>query len=779
MIQTINHVLFSKNIPDFGTIRYSHFDISLHGAFVHTWVAQPYAQYWGMIGFSYQQFVDAYTHLKTIPEYEIYIGYIHDQPSFLVESYNPQFDELSNHISIEPNDRGMHILMAPAHKKKEYFSWHVFSSVLDYLLLQCNYNRVIVEPDHHNYKIHRLNKKAGFKYLTKIQLSKKKAWLAVCTKDDYLHASTHETRKIKKEFYFPKAETLHLIHKQLTAKMISEFVHEKLFLPEKTNHKKYCIVSETIQYEFVAEHYMLDHWVVQEESIKCFIEGKEKNVNAIDFILQFSQKLGIPNEFLTTYMDEINSTLYAKAYRYHYQKYTAQELVSQDFQVVEHAMTEGHPVFIANSGRIGFTLSDFEKYSPDADPLFNLVWLAGHKSRAEFNSIGSIEYHSFIREELGENDFYYFRQIIHSQKNNPDDYIFIPVHPWQWKNKISILYSLEISTCMLIYLGKGKDRYSPQQSIRTLFNYSNRRKQYVKLALSIQNMGFLRGLSAYYMKSTPQITEWINKILSQDDYLNQHGFKMLGEVATVGYVNPLFEKLGHRNSHNKMLAALWRESPYAYCTVNQEVMTMAALLHRDNKGDSFLKHIIHASQMSPISWLESYLQAYLTPLLHCLAKYNIAFMPHGENVLLVHENYIPKFILMKDITEEVIVFEEHESMPEAVKRTVKKATPEMQGLSIMGDVLDGFFRYLAPIFVTEKLLTEHNFWLAVKNTVLLYLSDYPALEEKINCYHIFSKQFKRTCLNRLQLRNTTQMLDLNDPINNLVVVDYLNNPITT
>ncbi|MDI1279312.1 IucA/IucC family protein [Methylobacter sp.] len=55
----------------------------------------------------------------------------------------------------------------------------------------------------------------------------------------------------------------------------------------------------------------------------------------------------------------------------------------------------------------------------------------------------------------------------------------------------------------LVCLGFVEDVYLAQQSIRTFFNTSHPHKRYVKTALSILNMGFMLGLSPYYMSTTP------------------------------------------------------------------------------------------------------------------------------------------------------------------------------------------------------------------------------------------------------------------------------------
>ena len=108
-------------------------------------------------------------------------------------------------------------------------------------------------------------------------------------------------------------------------------------------------------------------------------------------------------------------------------------------------------------------------------------------------------------------------------------------------------------------------------------------------------MGFLRGLSPYYMESTPHITEWITELLADDTYLNNCGFQMLGEIATVGYKNRYYETLGRAYPQNKLLAALWRESPHRLLQGNQRLMAMAAFLHIDAQGNALLSNLIEQS----------------------------------------------------------------------------------------------------------------------------------------------------------------------------------------
>ncbi|WP_435262558.1 IucA/IucC family protein [Tenacibaculum sp. nBUS_03] len=577
--------------------------------------------------------------------------------------------------------------------------------------------------------------------------------------------------------------TWKITNKLLVRKAISEFSHELIFTPKKLTNKEvwntYSITSDTntFMYSFEARKFELDHWYIDLGSIKKFKNEQEVSIDAIEFITEFQNTLQIPNEFLATYLEEISSTLISSSYKYNNQKFSSEELAFKNFQEIEHAMTEGHPCFVANNGRIGFNINDYEKYAPETDNPFKIYWIAGHKKYTTYTATEGFEYEKLLTSELGEIKCLLFKERLEYQNLDIANYVFMPVHPWQWNNKLVHVFAGDIATKNIVFLGESDDEFSAQQSIRTLFNKTHPKKLYTKTALSILNMGFVRGLSPYYMKSTPHITKWINNLLKDDTYLKENGFTMLGEVATVGYHNHYYETLGKTNPHNKMLSALWRESPYTKITTNQEVITMAALLHVDYENTSLLVEFIKASKLNVNTWIEKYLKSYLSPLLHCFYKYEMVFMPHGENLILVLENQVPVYALMKDITEEVIVFNEEMYLPEHADRLFTKSSDKMKVLSIFTDVFDCIFRFMAQLLETHGDFPEENFWRLVAQCIYNYQNEHPEFTKKFEKYNLFTPEFDRCCLNRLQLSNTKQMLNLSDPIESLKLEGVLKNPI--
>ncbi|MEU1703958.1 IucA/IucC family siderophore biosynthesis protein [Streptomyces sp. NPDC005706] len=565
----------------------------------------------------------------------------------------------------------------------------------------------------------------------------------------------------------------------LLRKALAEFAHERLLTPEEDGGG-YVVRSDDglTRYRFTAVRRALDHWQVDAESITRHRAGAELPLAALDFFIEMRDALGLSDEILPVYLEEISSTLAGTCYKLTKPRVTAAELARSSFQDIETGMTEGHPCFVANNGRLGFGVHEYLSYAPETASPVRLVWLAAHRSRAAFTAGAGIEYESFLRAELGEETLERFRATLTGQGLDPAEYLLIPVHPWQWWNKLAVTFAAEVARRHLVCLGEGDDEYLAQQSIRTFFNTSDPRRHYVKTALSVLNMGFMRGLSAAYMEATPAINDWLAKLVENDPVLKSTGLSVIRERAAVGYRHLEYERATDRYSpYRKMLAALWRESPVPSLREGESLATMASLLHVDDAGASFAGALIERSGLPPAEWLRHYLRAYLTPLLHSFYAYDLAFMPHGENVILVLRDGVVERAIYKDIAEEIVVMDPDAALPPEVRRIRVEVPEDQKLLSVFTDVFDCFFRFLAANLATEGILAEDGFWRVVAEVTREYQRSAPELADRFERYDMFAPRFALSCLNRLQLRDNRQMVDLADPSGALQLVGHLDNPV--
>lgn len=351
-------------------------------------------------------------------------------------------------------------------------------------------------------------------------------------------------------------------NRALVRKGLAEFSHERLLTPTPLGSDLYSVLSDdsTVEYRFKAVRHALDHWSVDEASITRHRDGAELEPDALDFHIELRETLGLSPEVLPVYLEEISSTLAGTGYKYTKPQVSSEVLAKSSFQDIETGMTEGHPCFVANNGRLGFGVHEYLSYAPETASPVHLVWVAARKDVSTFTAGAGLDHDAFMREELGEAAIAGFEAKLSALDLDPAEYHFLPVHPWQWWNKTTVTFAAEIANRRLVLLGEGEDAYLAQQSIRTFFNTTTPTKHYVKTAISVLNMGFMRGLSAAYMEATPAINDWLHQLIEGDEVLRSVDFSIIRERAAIGYHHRQYERATDRYSpYRKMLAALWRE----------------------------------------------------------------------------------------------------------------------------------------------------------------------------------------------------------------------------
>lgn len=569
--------------------------------------------------------------------------------------------------------------------------------------------------------------------------------------------------------------TLERAQRHLVAKAIAEFSHERLIAPRPHPDGGWLlgVPAADVEYRFDAQRAELEHWIVDEPSIRRLRGGRALPLDAQELILELQPVLGLSDELLPVYLEEIASTLAGSMFKIAQGGPSADALAGADFQTVEAAMTEGHPGFVANNGRIGFGVSDHAAFAPEAGRPFRMTWVAARRAVSHLALGAGLDEETLLEGELSATERESFASRLNDLGEDPADFHLLPVHPWQWENRAAITFAPDLARRDLVVIGESESEYRAQQSVRTMFNLSHPGRHYVKTALAVQNMGFLRGLSPAYMRVTPAINDWVAELVAGDATLRDAGFRVLRERASIGYTGDVYHRTAEPSAHRKMLAALWRESPIPLVSGQQRLATLASLLHRDGEGASVVTALIRASEVSAQDWVRAALRAYLRPVVHCLLAHDLAFMPHGENLILVLDDHVPTGVFMKDIGEEIALLADR-AVPEDVRRTVSPVDDEEKALAVFTDVFDGVLRHLAGILHVDGTLTESEFWRLVAETVDEHALDHPDLESRVD---LRADAFAHSCLNRLQLRNTLRMVDLTNQSASLLYAGTLENPI--
>ncbi|MEE2570000.1 GNAT family N-acetyltransferase [Pseudarthrobacter sp. J64] len=170
---------------------------------LHSWVTQPYASFWGMLSATVEDVVEEYSKIQASGHHHALLGLDDGVPAFLTEEYVPEFSPLAAVYAVQPGDRGMHLLVAPpAGGPRSGYTLDVMRAVVARLFDNPETERVVVEPDARNHKIHVLNERVGFQPSAVVTLpavdpseTHKNALLSFCTREDFLATLTvGETR---------------------------------------------------------------------------------------------------------------------------------------------------------------------------------------------------------------------------------------------------------------------------------------------------------------------------------------------------------------------------------------------------------------------------------------------------------------------------------------------------------------------------------------------------------------------------------------------------------
>lgn len=773
-------------------------------AVVQSWLAHPASSWWEMGDLDVDAVRAYLAGVQADPAQAAWLGRRNGEPCFLAETYDPSAVLLTDVWAAEPGDVGMHLLVAPApaDRRVHRLTSAVMRAVVEHCRDALGARRVVVEPDVRNTAVQAKNAEVGFRALRQVDVDGKRALLSVLDTDrigvpDDDGPAAHL-----------RPEHLEPAERHLVAKAIAEFTHERLIAPVPDGDGWRLEAGEST-YRFRARQHVLEHWSMDEASLTRTRAGASAPLSAQELVLELHEVLGIPDELLGTYLEEIASTLASAAAKHRRGGPSAGQLargrggagsaeasgsggasvssgaagsagsvedVVASFQDVEAAMTEGHPAFVAANGRIGFGLDEYRAFAPESGGRFRYRWLAARREHTHLALAADRTEQAHWESELSAAVVAGFRATLERRGLDPDDYVWLPVHPWQWQHRIAVTFAPDLGRQDLVDLGEGPDEYQPQQSIRTAFNRTEPARSYVKTALAVQNMGFLRGMSPAYMRNTPAVNDWVESTVSADPTLAAAGFSVLREHAAIGYTGDAYHRVDVSSPQRKMLAALWRESPLPRLADGERLLTMAALLHRDASGNAVVSALIEASGLPADVWVRRWLDAYLLPVVHCLTVHDLVFMPHGENLVLVVRDGVVVRAVMKDIGEEAAVLGRHDDrpVPADIDRIVHPLTDDEAALAVFTDVFDGVLRFVAAILDDDAVLPESRFWQVVGECIDAHAAAHPDRRRPLD---LRVPTFEHSCLNRLQLRNTLSMVDLADQSASLIRAGAMANPI--
>lgn len=400
---------------------------------------------------------------------------------------------------------------------------------------------------------------------------------------------------------------------------------------------------------------------------------------------------------------------------------------------LEGGVIRGHPYHPCYKSRIGFNLNDNRAYGPEFKSRFKLHWAAVRRELAHISLSESTDYEAWIGQELGAAKLRQFADRLLANGQRPEQYVYMPVHPWQWRKAAGAMLS-GIRSGELVLLGEGEDEYTAQQSIRTLSNRTCPAKANVKLSLGIVNTSSLRTLSDRHVRNGPIVSDRLQAIVDNDPYLREEQpLILLREVAGIS-VNTSRLSPTLRGAAEGALGVIWRESIHSRLAPGEEAAPYTALCHLTADGRPWIDGWLRKEGLE--GWLSRLLEITLHPLLHLLFAHGAALEAHAQNLLLIHRGGIPCRLAARDFSGGVLLFKAAGANADLY--------PETDRQGEVRDVFHNalFFMNLAELalFLEQHYsLAEQTFWQLAASCIERYCQRHPALAEQFSLYDLFAE----------------------------------------
>lgn len=318
-----------------------------------------------------------------------------------------------------------------------------------------------------------------------------------------------------------------------------------------------------------------------------------------------------------------------------------------DYDMMEARLTDGHPYHPSYKSRLGFTLEDNGAYAPEFAPAVTPLLLAVRRDRSRWAVSSTLGPGMAAHPLLGEADGQRFCDELTRRRLQPEDYLPLPVHPWQWDEVILSGYHQALLRGELLPIGPLTDHYLPQQSIRTLSNLSDRSRLTLKLAMNLVNTSTSRVLAPHTVQNAPVISDWLLALVEGTAWPEPLARPvLLREVAGVS-----FTSLAPAHGQYGALSCIWRESVHNHLRPGEAAVPMTAMMHVDADGQPLVEPWV--KRYGSEHWLRRLIERAWLPVLHLLWEHGTALESHAQNMILLHEDGLPARVALKDFHDGV------------------------------------------------------------------------------------------------------------------------------
>lgn len=569
---------------------------------------------------------------------------------------------------------------------------------------------------------------------------------------------------------------------RIMAQLITSLIYEKIVVYTMT-HLKGNMHHVEIKGEHASYHFdvrvteSFDRLQLTSQIMKVGADGTESpTLNYAQLLRDVQYTFTKDTQKIEQFIGELIQTELKDCQALTY-KLNHHKAVPKTFNALESYAMEGHTYHPSYKSRLGFTLEENLKYGPDFQPTIHLTWIAVPKHHVQQTISQAIVPEQILQHQLGQETVDQFTDTLRQHVENVSDYVWLPVHPWQFDHMIANHFAEAWLNGDIIFLGKSREAYVPQQSIRTLSPVETD-KYYIKVPLNITNTSTKRVLAPHTIENAANITDWLKHIQAHDPYLrDQLRTVFLGEVLGMSYDQQHLPE-DKKTATYGALGVIWRENIYHYLEASEEAIPFHALYSKDTVERPVIDGWIQ--RYGADNWMRQFINVAVRPLIHMLYTHGIALESHAQNMMLIHDKGWPTRVAIKDfhdgvrfkraLLSDIAKNPQLQDTPEAHQRINRNSFIETDDVQLVRDfVLDAFFFINIAgqiLFMDEAYnLSESDQWHMVYDCIQDYLRTHPNLPLQQH-FDLFERtiQVEKLTTRRLREDNELRIHHVTNPL---------------
>ncbi|PDY45134.1 IucA/IucC family protein [Bacillus pseudomycoides] len=320
----------------------------------------------------------------------------------------------------------------------------------------------------------------------------------------------------------------------------------------------------------------------------------------------------------------------------------------------EQLVIEGHPCHPGAKMRKGLNPEETIAYSAEFKNTIPLRFVAVHNKEVSTAFMKSQDWNPII---------FSFEPVLKAEAeirldDRIDDYLLLPIHPWQTIHTLQELYKTEIEQKRIIIFDYEAP-YVAGMSFRTVFpaQYDTSRPHY-KLTTNVHLTGEVRTLSEQTIHNGPLMSNILQKIMKEDTSIDERRFIPIMERAGAHFLSANDSNIDMQTLRSENLACVIRDNVYSYINKDEWAIVGSALVasaHGVNQPLIVeLIELYKAKHCLPlhdaiVSFIEKYVANALTGFIPLMVKYGIGLEGHLQNTVPVFKkDGTPDRLLVRD-----------------------------------------------------------------------------------------------------------------------------------